>query len=300
MRPGPRAGRVPQKPEASGRIAITPLQRRCHLVLSRYAYRSFLYLIVVRVAEESNQNGQMDTTDPCPHSGPNGYARPSQVTVHPPNPLARTKPGPAFGRFHLHRTGGILGKDLRPGMNGCWEARGLWDPQLRVKPITFLELRAVTDSIQAFEEHLKRVTHLRIWKDNQAVLQILNAMVSRSRALMQELRVLHRLLSKLRISIESQYLPSAVNRLADRLSQLHTLDDWWINQKSIAPLLSSLPTTIDRFADNQNKLCPRFNSEFASPSSLGIDALSQDWKSETNFWNPPLKLIPLAVYKLIK
>lgn len=195
-------------------------------------------------------------------------------------------------------SGGTLGADLRQGSPGTWEAKGLWDPVLRTKPITFLELRAVTDNLRSFTKYVSRGTHLKIWEDNMAVVYILNAMTSRSPALMEELRVLHHLLQRLGISIEAQYIPTAVNRYADRLSRLSTLDDWTINQTAIQDLLRKMEPTVDWFADAQNSLCSRFTSEFASPGSLGIDALSHHWGHEASFWNPPLKLLSLVVEKI--
>ena len=122
-------------------------------------------------------------------------------------------------------SGGTLGADLRQGSPGTWEAKGLWDPILRTKPITFLELRAVTDNLRSFTQYVSRGTHLKIWEDNMAVVFILNSMTYRSPALMDELRALHHLLTRLGISIEAQYIPTAINRYADRLSRLSTLDD---------------------------------------------------------------------------
>lgn len=194
--------------------------------------------------------------------------------------------------------GGTLGSDLRPGSQGCWEARGLWDPVMRSKPITFLELRAVTDNFKAFASEIKSGTHLRVWEDNQAVVYMLNSMTSKSRAMMHELRALHRVLTKIGVTIESKYLPSAVNRFADRLSRLQTLDDWRINLSALQPYLRRLPPTIDRFADRENSICRQFNSEFSSPGSTAVNALTQDWRHEVNFWNPPLKLLPLVVSKI--
>ena len=195
-------------------------------------------------------------------------------------------------------SGGTLGSDLRQGSSGTWEAKGLWDPILRTKPITFLELRAVTDNLRSFAKYVVRGTHLKVWEDNMAVVHILNAMTSRSPALMDELRSLHHLLIRLGISIEAQYIPTAVNRYADRLSRLSTLDDWTINRACIQPLMEKVQPDVDWFADAQNSVCSRFSSEFASPGSLGIDALSHHWGTEASFWNPPLKLLPLVVEKI--
>lgn len=66
----------------------------------------------------------------------------------------------------------------------------------------------------------------------------------------------------------------------------------------LQPLLCALPPTIDRFADSNDRICKRFSSELASPGSLAIDSLSQDWRNGVNFWNPPLELLPLVATKI--
>ena len=186
------------------------------------------------------------------------------------------------------------------GEPGVWEAKGLRDPHFRMKPITFLELRAVTDNLKAFSEDIRTGTHLRVWEDNEAVVHILNTMTTRSLALMKELRALHRVMLKLGISIESRYVPFAVNRLADRPFRLRSLDDWRINTPSIRALLYEMEPTIDRFADHESTIYQQFNSQYRSPGSSGIDSLRQHWGRTVNVWNRPLKLIPLVVEKIVQ
>lgn len=76
---------------------------------------------------------------------------------------------------------GTLRTDLRMNEDGTWQARGLWDPLLRTKPFKFLELRVVTENIRLFSQNLQHGTKLKVWKDNQVVVHILNAMTSRFR-----------------------------------------------------------------------------------------------------------------------
>ena len=120
-------------------------------------------------------------------------------------------------------------------------------------------------------------------------------LVSKSPPLMAELRTLHKFLHALEIQIQAIYLPSAVNRFADRLFRLKTLDGWKINRAAIQPLLSRFKPTVDRFADPTSHICPRFNSEFHALGSESMDALSQFWGINRNFWNPQLELLPLVV-----
>jgi hypothetical protein len=55
-------------------------------------------------------------------------------------------------------------------------------------------------------------------EDNQAVVHILNAMVSASRPMMAELRRLEVMLRILGVALEARWILSAVNRYADALS----------------------------------------------------------------------------------
>jgi hypothetical protein len=48
-----------------------------------------------------------------------------------------------------------------------------------------------------------------------------------------------------------------------------------------------------------NHLLPRYNSRFHDPKAEATDALLQDWTKETNWINPPFRIIPLVVQKLI-
>lgn len=56
-------------------------------------------------------------------------------------------------------------------------------------------------------------------EDNQAVVYVLNAMLSASRPMMLELRKLEVLLSAIGVKLEARWIPSAVNRFADALSR---------------------------------------------------------------------------------
>jgi hypothetical protein len=56
-------------------------------------------------------------------------------------------------------------------------------------------------------------------EDNQAVVHILNAMISASRQMMAQLRRLKVMLRTLVVRMEARWLPSAVNRYADSLSR---------------------------------------------------------------------------------
>lgn len=169
---------------------------------------------------------------------------------------------------------------------------------MRTKPITSLKLRAVAENIRSFAQHFRQRTRLEIQEKQQAVVDILHAMASKSLQLMAELWVLQKPLTQPGLSIESSYIPTVINRYADRLSRIKILDEWRINCREIQPVPDQLLATTDRFSDNQNFLFSRFSSEYASPGSLATGALAQDWRSEINFWNLPIELLPPVVAKI--
>lgn len=70
-----------------------------------------------------------------------------------------------------------------------------------------------------------RTRHILLQQDNQAVVNIVNAMVSTSKPMMVELHKLQKTLQALGLQLCSRWIQSPVNRFADRLSQtLHPVD----------------------------------------------------------------------------
>lgn len=61
------------------------------------------------------------------------------------------------------------------------------------------------------------ISNILVHEGNQAVVWVLNAMISASRTMMSELRKLRALLHGLGIRIQAQWLPSVVNQYADAL-----------------------------------------------------------------------------------
>jgi hypothetical protein len=106
---------------------------------------------------------------------------------------------------------------------------GFWDKGCKqVAHITLLELSTVRLALQEFVhmcrvnellESLQRREVIRIYKDNQVIMHVINSMVSRSSTLMAELRRLHNLLQEHNLTLKMRYLPSALNLFADRLSR---------------------------------------------------------------------------------
>ena len=118
--------------------------------------------------------------------------------------------------------GGTLGLDVGQGLPGLWEGRSFWSADDRAHSITLRELKAVRQLLHRhFASYISdpRVRRLLLHEDNQAVVYILNAMVSASRDMMVELRKLEVVLRVLGVRLEARWIPSAVNKFADTLSR---------------------------------------------------------------------------------
>jgi len=90
------------------------------------------------------------------------------------------------------------------------------------------------------------------------------------------------------------------NNLADSLSRLNPMTEWQLNPAAFKVIDNKWgPHSVDRFASHHNHLLPRYNSRFHDPKAEATDALLQDWTKETNWINPPFRIIPLVVQKLI-
>ena len=143
--------------------------------------------------------------------------------------------------------GATLGTDLTAGSPGELEAQEIWSPFRRLQSITCRELVAVRLALeqQGFQQRLlDRNPHTRqtvlVHIDNMAVVRILENMVSASPELMIELRALKKLLDKLKIIIRAQWLPSALNRHADRLSRVWNTRDLSVTTSLLTSIARSL------------------------------------------------------------
>jgi len=177
-------------------------------------------------------------------------------------------------------------------------AHGFWRQRQRRCHITLLELKAVRFTVEAFIAELRGKTVLH-WCDNQAVIQVLTNVTSRSPELMKELRKLWRLLDLEDITLRTRYIRSAANVWADRLSRRENQDDWMLGWKYFEALETLYgPHTVERFATPNNTHLVRYNSEFHAPGSEGVNALAQSWLLENNFVNPPWFLLDKVAQKL--
>jgi hypothetical protein len=136
--------------------------------------------------------------------------------------------------------GGTLGTD--PGSTCLWEGRSLWAGEERAEAISRRELNAVRLLLKRhFASYLAQAETRRILlhEDNQAVVHILNAMVSASRPMMAEIRRLEVMMRALGVRMEETWLPSAFNRYADSLSRQWDPGDVRVTEELVQSLSNS-------------------------------------------------------------
>ena len=130
--------------------------------------------------------------------------------------------------------------------------------------------------------------------DNQAVCFILNAMVSSSKQMMAEPRRLHVMMRTLGVSIEARWLPSAVNRFADALSQTWDPGDVQTTRKLLASIQDEHRLESVVFASQPLGETPVARCKYLATQ------MTEDWgDGKARLCKPPFDLLPLVVCKLV-
>ena len=90
-------------------------------------------------------------------------------------------------------------------------------------------------------------------------------------------------------------------QVADAGSKAADTDDWSIDTTSYRWLETKFgPFTIDLFADEANKKCQRFYSDFLCPTSIGVDAFCHSWDCENSWICPPISKVTHVFHRLKK
>ena len=172
--------------------------------------------------------------------------------------------------------------------NGQWSA---WESQ---QSSTWRELRAVSSVLQSFASSLAD-ERIRWFTDNQNVVRIL-LYGSRKPLLQAEALTVFHLSVTHHLTIEPEWIPRRDNQVADYLSRLVDEDDWMVHPWIFHQLdLMWGPHTVDRFASIDNRQLERFNSRFWNPESEAVDAFTVNWGDDTNWWCPPVGLVPRLI-----
>lgn len=192
--------------------------------------------------------------------------------------------------------GGTLGLNMDAGSPGLWEGQGFWTAEDRASSITVRELRAVRLLLHRhFSDFVSdlRIRRILVREDNQAVVAVLNAMVAASPAMMSELRKLRILLHAMGVELEARWLPTAVNKFADRLSRTWDPADVAVTEELIASMVEE--HRVDEVAFRSRPL----NEPFQARKKYLQDEMHKPWgDGRSRLFVPPFDLLPLVVRKI--
>ena len=180
------------------------------------------------------------------------------------------------------------------------EVYGRWDDVEMCQSSTWRELASVERVLKSNEASLCQKSII-VFSDNKNVSSILKKGSMKQN--LQDLALnVHEFCENKQIQITPEWISrdSSSIALADEFSRKFDNDDWEI-QPLIFFQLSAIwgKYSIDRFASNLNCKCLRFNSRVWCVGSEAVDALTQNWSGELNWWVPPPKLIPKCLNKII-
>ena len=199
--------------------------------------------------------------------------------------------------------GGLRGVEVKPlnerqpdEFNGTPVMR-IWNDKIRKEHITMKELRTVDEMIDMYGY---TVAHgvLGFLQDNMAVVAILTNYTTRSPEMMKILDHIIMNLTMLDIELRLWYINTKLMP-ADWFSRDANKGDWQLAPEIANQYLHYWGScTVDRFADFQNALLPRFNAAYPCIGSEALDTMTQAWDGERSWVNPPWAMIPKILYKL--
>ena len=177
---------------------------------------------------------------------------------------------------------------------------GCWDDVEMCQSSTWRELASIERVLKSNEASLCQKS-IKVFSDNKNVSSILKKGSMKQN--LQDLALnVHEFCENKQIQITPEWISrgSSSIALADEFSRKFDNDDWEI-QPRIFCQLSAIwgKYSIDRFASNLNCKCIRFNSRICCVGSEAVDALTQNWSGELNWWVPPPKLITKCLNKII-
>jgi hypothetical protein len=95
------------------------------------------------------------------------------------------------------------------------------------------------------------------------------------------------------IFLDVAWIPRSLNIEADLYSKVFDFDDWEVSEWVFKLFDKKWGShTFDRFANSKDCKVEKFNSQFWTPGTSGVDAFVYDWSSDNNWLVPPVHCIP--------
>lgn len=183
----------------------------------------------------------------------------------------------AYGGYIVQKLGNVI-------------AKGNFSVDQKEESSTYRELLAVKNVLLSVAHLLKNET-VQWFSDNMNATRIINKGSTKEH--LQELAIeVYNLCLKNNIKLYPSWIPRENNKLADRISKEFDTDNWSIDEETFNYIESNYGSfTIDRFADNENRKCQKFNSKEFCPETKAVNAFTEHWGFEFNWLSPPIYLI---------
>jgi hypothetical protein len=163
-----------------------------------------------------------------------------------------------------------------------------------------LEMIAVQNCLQAFHSQLTG-KHVTICGDNTTCLAYLrNQGGTLSPNLSKKAEEILLWAENQGISIATQFVPGAMNVLADQLSRPNQIlpTEWTITHQKLTPVWERWgKPMIDLFATRYSKRLPLYVSPVKDPEAWKIDAFQLNWTNLEAYAFPPTPLLPKVIAK---
>ena len=180
---------------------------------------------------------------------------------------------------------------------------GLWSREVASLHINSLELLAVLQALQSFEDVVKGRSVL-VRSDNMTVVSYINHQGGTHSPSLCRLAIdLWEWCLPRQIHLSASHIPGEDNLLADFLSRGRFLPSEWMLKtsvfQSICQVLSP-PPEIDLFASLLNFQLPKYCSRSRDPQAWRVDAMSFPWSGLHLYAFPPFSMIPRVLEKVVQ
>jgi len=180
---------------------------------------------------------------------------------------------------------------------------GIWPKRYAKQHINWLELQAVWLTMQALEEMLIG-SAVEVLSDNSTTVAYINKQGgTRSATLCALALQFWQWCRERRIHVVATHIAGVNNVLADALSRGSTdhPTEWTLHKSVFHRIKQTWETPwIDMFASEKNHLLPTFFSASLSPSTSGVNAMTQNWEALIGYAYPPIAMIPSVLSRLLR
>jgi len=185
-------------------------------------------------------------------------------------------------------------------LEGIASTHGFFTHDIQVRSSNYRELYAVFLAISSLQEKIQD-QHLLLRTDNITTMYYINGQGGPHKPLNKLAKLIFWAVKQCRATLKALHIPGELNTRADELSRLNPITEWALHPEAFQHLEDLWgPHTIDRFATNHNHCLPRYNSRFYHPQAEATDAMTQDWSQENNYINPPFRMLPQIIKKVLQ